>query len=357
MKIPKRFWGICNTFVTLTVVKQVCIHRTMMPTASKSRKEILMKKILAFALLLCMILTFAACADNEGTAPESTAPESTAPESTAPESTTPEGTESEITMQKIYAASQTEALFKNHQSLSVRLEMDGKIFYERYLTKDYIYSYFPAEGSDWMEFITDDAYYYDADDALVRYLPITPDGVSDFTSLRAECYVATFFGEDILEETIASVTKKDGQITVKTFLGQEALAKYEAISGRSEYVLDAETLEIISHTSDITYDDGTSFCVATKVTYDAEASETVKTLLSYVNQTEDLRNITVISNPGPANEKTESVQAAKGLIIGFRYDEDAEENFVLYTDAACTELYDPYVNTDSDLTIYVKWDK
>jgi hypothetical protein len=28
---------------------------------------------------------------------------------------------------------------------------------------------------------------------------------------------------------------------------------------------------------------------------------------------------------------------------------------VFYTDAACTESYDPYVNTDSDLTIYVKW--
>ena len=26
-----------------------------------------------------------------------------------------------------------------------------------------------------------------------------------------------------------------------------------------------------------------------------------------------------------------------------------------YTDAACTESYDPYANTDSDLTIYVKW--
>lgn len=26
-----------------------------------------------------------------------------------------------------------------------------------------------------------------------------------------------------------------------------------------------------------------------------------------------------------------------------------------YTDAACTEAYDPYADTDSDLTIYVKW--
>ena len=29
--------------------------------------------------------------------------------------------------------------------------------------------------------------------------------------------------------------------------------------------------------------------------------------------------------------------------------------FSVYTDAACTEAYDPYADTDSDLTIYVKW--
>ena len=81
----------------------------------------------------------------------------------------------------------------------------------------------------------------------------------------------------------------------------------------------------------------------------------VKTFLEYDNQTENLRNITVVSNPGIENEKIESVQVPKGLIVGFRYDEDSEYEFEVYTDAACTELYDPYADTDSDLTIYVKW--
>ena len=55
------------------------------------------------------------------------------------------------------------------------------------------------------------------------------------------------------------------------------------------------------------------------------------------------------------NEKTESIQVLKGLIAGFRYDGEAAYEFKLYTDAACTEAYDPYKDTDSDLTIYVKW--
>ena len=32
-----------------------------------------------------------------------------------------------------------------------------------------------------------------------------------------------------------------------------------------------------------------------------------------------------------------------------------KDKVVFYTDAACTENYDPYADTDSDLTIYVKW--
>ena len=72
-------------------------------------------------------------------------------------------------------------------------------------------------------------------------------------------------------------------------------------------------------------------------------------------QTENLRNITVVSNPGTEKEVSQSVQAPKGLAIGFRYDEDAAYVFEPYMDAACTESYDSHADTDSDLTIYIKW--
>ena len=120
-------------------------------------------------------------------------------------------------------------------------------------------------------------------------------------------------------------------------------------------VLNAKTREILSVIGDYTYDDETAFGAVTEVAYDTEEPEMVKTFLEYDNQMENLRNITVVSNPGIENEKIESVQVPKGLIIGFRYDEDDAPEFHLYTDAACTESYDPYVDTDSDLTIYVKW--
>ena len=261
----------------------------------------------------------------------------------------------EITMQEIYDAAQTEALLKNHESVSIRDEMDGDIWNERYLTEEYIYDYVPDEESDWAEFMTDDACYCYMGGDYLRYLPISPDGVSDFASYRAEHYAAVILGEEALDDTIESVTKKDSRITVKSVCGQEAFAELGVTSAKFEYVLDAKTREMISVISDYTYDDETAFGSVTEVTYDTEEPEMVKTFLEYDNQKENLRNITVVSNPGIENEKIESVQVPKGLIIGFRYDEDDASEFHLYTDAACTELYNPYGDTDSDITINVKW--
>ena len=288
-----------------------------------------MKKIVTFILLLCMVLTLSACGKVE------------------------------ITMQEIYDANQTEALLKNHQIVFIRDEMDGELFSEIYLTKEYAYNYFPGSDkeSDWAEFMTDDAYYCYMGGDYLRYLSISPDGVSDFASYRAEHYAAVTLGVDALNDTIESVTKKDGRITVKSVCDPEALAEFGVTSGKFEYVLDAKTREIISVISDFTYDDGMAFGSVTEISYNAEASEMVKTFLEYANQTENLRNITVVSNPGTEKEESKSIQAPKGLIIGLRYNEDSTYVFDVYTDAACTKAYDPYADTDSNLTIYVKWTK
>jgi predicted small secreted protein len=142
---------------------------------------------------------------------------------------------------------------------------------------------------------------------------------------------------------------------MKSVCDPETIAELGVTSAQFEYVLDAKTCEMISLICDYTLDDGTAFGSVIEVTYDTEEPEMVKTFMGYDNQTENLRNITVVSNPGIGNEKIESVQVPKGLVIGFRYDEDDTSEFHLYIDAACTEPYDPYMNTDSNLTVYVQW--
>ena len=287
-----------------------------------------MKKIVTLILMLCMILSLSACGKVE------------------------------ITMQEIYDANQTKALLKNHESVYVRNESDGEYFDEKYLTQDYIYDYIHDEEFDWVEFTTDDANYYCLNGDYVRFWTITPDGVSsDFASYRTEYYASAILGAETVDEIIESVSKKDGRITVTSSLSQkniEDMAELDVAAGKFEYVLDAKTREIVALSGDYTYDDGTGHHVDSEVSYDIDAPERVREFLKYANETENLRNITVVSNPGTEKEVSQSIQAAKGLAVGFRYEEE-EYVFEVYADAACTELYDPYVDTDSDQTIYVKW--
>ena len=287
-----------------------------------------MKKIVAFTLLLCMVFALAACGNVE------------------------------ITLQEIYATARTETLLKNHENVYIRNEMDGAFWRETYLTKDYVYDYIPDEEFPWVQFMTNNAcYHYDNGNTLL-YLFVTPDGVGDFASKRAENYASVLSGEETLDQSIASVSENDGRITVTGVLTEENLADLagEGVTGcKLAYVLDAETRELLSLIGDYTYDDGLVFHTTTEVTYDAEAPEAIEAFLGYVNQTENLRNVTIISNPGTEKEESKRIQAPKGLIIGFEYDDELGYVVAFYTDAACTESYDPYANTDSDLTIYVKW--
>ena len=263
-----------------------------------------------------------------------------------------------ITLQEIYDANQIDALFKTHQNVYFRSEMDGELWIETYLTKDYIFNYMPGEEYDWLEFLTHDACYYLDGEDYVYYVYITPDGVTNFASDLAERSTSSVVTEDTIDEVIESVSKKDGLITVKSVLSQksiENMAEFGVTSGESEYVLDAKTHEIVSLVSASTYDDGTSLSVVTKVAFDTDTPEKLKTILAYESQTENLRNITIVSNPGAEKEETKTIQVPKGLIMGFQFDDSFADAVTFYIDAACTELYDPYADTDSDLTIYVKW--
>ena len=130
-------------------------------------------------------------------------------------------------------------------------------------------------------------------------------------------------------------------------------------------MLDAKTHELISVKDVIEYDDGTVYNVGVDFIYDAEIPEGMKAFVEYEQQTEDFRTITIVSNPGTESEKSESVQIPKGLSVAlepdfileldFSTNPEIEEVFELYSDAACTQLFDLSEDDDSDITIYVKW--
>jgi hypothetical protein len=176
-------------------------------------------------------------------------------------------------------------------------------------------------------------------------------------SYRAGHFGSVAFGEFMPGETIQSVTKKDGRITVASVMDQESLAEVAEglVACSCEYVLDAKTRELISASIVDTYDDGEVYHGTVEFIYDGELPGRGKELLNYANQTENLRTITVVSNPGTTEENIRSVQVVKGVLVVPYTESSVEEDFCVYSDAACTQDYDFSEGDTSDVTIYVKW--
>lgn len=288
-----------------------------------------MKKIISIILLLCMVLSLSACGKVE------------------------------VTMQEIYEASHLNGLLENHESVYVKSEESGVPYEECYVSKDYSYSCYFGEyfglSSDYAFFVTEHAYYAYADDNYLRTVIISPDGLTE--NYRTEDYEVIMFAPDTAQETIQSITKQGDRITVVSGLPQESNDAADAaglVSYTGEYVLDAKTRELISSKSVSGYNDGSVYDIVSEFSYDAELPELLKAFLAYDQQTDDLRTITVVSNPGTENEITQSVQVPKGLPISI---ESAlyTDIFTMYADAACTEIFAFSEDHDADATIYVTW--
>lgn len=295
-----------------------------------------MKKIIAFALLLCVTLTFAACANKESSTPE-------------------------ITVQSLYDATNVPSLLEKYNSVHVQKSENGKAYEEEYFSKEYHYIDSHNDENSYAIFSTDHSHYMYYDNMYVQTIVLTSDGIADMKSALADDLDINIYSSTLLNDTIASVTEKDGQIIVKTVLDQEELDAYKAEGwtiGEDEHVLDAKTLKLIYEKASYSKTEtGENYEGAMHITYDGEIPENMKKFMEYDQQTENLRTVTIVSNPGASNEETETVKSPKGLQVVFTGFADDEKTYTLYADAACTQVFEADSDFNSDLTVYVKWDK
>jgi hypothetical protein len=153
-----------------------------------------------------------------------------------------------------------------------------------------------------------------------------------------------------------SVVEKDGSVIVTCTTDLENVFVEEGVVSCVEtYTIDVETREMTSVKTVYTYEDGTVEEGVVTIIRDAEAPEGVKAFLEYAQETENMRTVTIVSNPGTENEKTDSIQVPKGLQVSVSPDFSVEEAMNLYADAACTQMFDDAWDVNTDLTIYVKW--
>ena len=168
-----------------------------------------------------------------------------------------------------------------------------------------------------------------------------------------------FISSDVVEDDTASITEKDGFIIVTNTADMDKITIIGdgVVSCVETYTLDAKTREPTAIKTVYTYEDGTVEEGGVTITRGVEIPEGAKPFLAYDNETENLRTVTFISNPGAENEKTESIKAPKGLPVSFSPDFSIENTFTLYADAACKQAIEGDPDVNSDVTLYIKWDE
>lgn len=306
-----------------------------------------MKKLIALILLMGVALTFSACGDKNGKKPVTT---------TEPESNVPE-----ITLQEVYEAGKSYlALLGDHESVYIKVTSNGAVLNEAYYTKQYSCSYYSAEymnmGFEFYSFTTDHSEYVCFDGTYAFNATFDENGMMDMADSFAGEGTKSFISSDVASDPNATIVEKDGYITVTCIADAETLELIgnNVTSCVETYTLDAKTREMLSVKTVYTYEDGTVEEGVATITRDVEMPEGMKAFLNYDNESENLRTVTFVSNPGEDNEKVDTVQLACGLGISVSPYWEIEEMLDMYTDAECTQ---PFVEDDlnSDVTVYLKW--
>jgi hypothetical protein len=250
-------------------------------------------------------------------------------------------------------------LLGDHESVFVQITSNGTVLREEYLSKQYRYSFQDAEfmnfGVDYASLTTDHSEYYYFDTIRARNVTLTPDGMIDMEEYFSESKLNSFISSAMLDDT-ATIIEKDGFIIVSCTANLEEIIVDETVISCVEiYTLDAKTREIVSVKTVYTFEDGTVEEGISTITRDVDMPEGMKEFLEYDKETENMRTVTIVSNPGTENEKTESIQLPRGLQVSVSPDWEVEELMTLYADKACTQIFEEEWDVNTDLTVYVKW--
>ena len=268
-----------------------------------------------------------------------------------------------ITLQQVYDLGKNfAALLGDHENVFAQATSNGKVLWEEYLSKQYSYSFYDDEymnmGFEYASFATDtDAYYY-FENVYALDVTLIPSGMVEKTDILALRGKSIFISSAMLNDDNASITEKDGFIIVSVIADENEIEIIGdgVVSCVETYTIDAKTREMISVKTVYTYEDGMVEEGVITIVRDVEAPEGMKPFLAYAQESENMRTVTIVSNPGTENEKTESIRVPVGLQVSLSPDWEIEETFTLYDDAACTNPSEETWDVNSDLTVYVKWE-
>ena len=315
-----------------------------------------MKKLIAFILLLCLALTLVACNNQETPSSGDNTPEDNAPD----EGAKPEDNAPQITIAEVYDAGKSlAALLGDHENVLFRVVSNGTLIREEYWSDECYYLVHGAEymdaGFDYAAFTTDHSEYFCFEGLYGFNITITPSGILDTKERFAQDGAKAFISSAILDDDV-TITEKDGTITVTCVSDMKDIVVDEGVVSCVEtYTLDAKTREMTSVRTVYTFEDGSTDEGFVTITRDVEIPEGMKPFLAYEQDDVAMRTVTIISNPGAENEKTDIVQTPKGPELVLSSYWEIAETYTLYADAACTQPIEEAFDPNADLTVYVKW--
>ena len=257
-----------------------------------------------------------------------------------------------ITIAEIDAACRTDSLLKTYASFqtSVVYAEDNAVV-TQYVDKDMIYALYP----DWAGLYLDSTLRYIAfGDTLAGALVVQQEPIIHEARDNIVFSIAD-------TETIKSCEEKDGKLYVTTELSAEQSVELVAKDGytcgagehlRVEYVLDAKTSTVLSNKTFLVAEDGAKrdYCTFT-VEYNAAKPEQAQAMYELATATENLRTLTIITDPDTASEQSFSIRLPKGDAV---QPYPAEGYQTMFTDRACTEPLTTAVDRNTDCTLYMK---
>ena len=275
--------------------------------------------------------------------------------------------ESEIDayMDKIFAANQREAVFKNHESLTVALDIgidagEYKADYNWFL-KDVTYYSAPAFeelsfsdvryemvgiGSDYQPVST---YCLDMIEGGYQYWPTPTD--------KNKWY-------DTEHEKPTEVYIQDGKLIYNSVYDEEGSSNYfSVILPQVEYtggkvlwhsVHDAETFELLETSSSLEKDGETIPLISEIYTYDSGSTPICVHVVTgaFERYSPNMMTVTATAHPGTDKEITKSINIPVNSMVQF-YTPDMT-NPEYFTDPECTKPYSEEWDMMSDLTVYIR---
>lgn len=182
-------------------------------------------------------------------------------------------------------------------------------------------------------------------------------------AIYEECILSEQFSSN---EIITEIYESDGLLTVVTEMNESDSAymllsyDFEYINGDTivtEYTLKPDDYTIIESTVSLNSADGhTEELFSTTVTTDTERPAQAQDIFEHMTLP-DTRTITLIMEPGTADEKVISTVGIQGDPIQFISYDNSGSDISKYEDRACTSGYTTDTDSDksADITIYGKY--